>query len=201
MRLQTPAKFGEVHYPGAPVLSTLYGGRIEVVWHSPITKNFKPPVYAPGVFSKRIKGEDPKFAQYKMKSIYKLKKPLYVKAKRMPVDVYQYRFEVDLEPITIYRLTPQFERPDDMDEKEKKRLRREEDDTNAKSFPNAANTPAYQICPEAGHEKGKVKDAYKKGDKGKDAYIASEVVSEKYNVHQSPSASSAVLPANPYDST
>ena len=44
-----------------------------------------------------------------MQSRYVLRKPLVVMPWALPTDVYQFRFEVDLAPTYIYRLTPVFD--------------------------------------------------------------------------------------------
>jgi len=50
----------------------------------------------------------PGFTQYRIQSRYVLKKPLVVTPMSLPTDVYKFRYEIDLNPTYIYRLTPVF---------------------------------------------------------------------------------------------
>ena len=46
--------------------------------------------------------------RYRIQSLYTMKKPLIQTPMALPMDVYKFRYEVDLNPIYIYRLTPIF---------------------------------------------------------------------------------------------
>ena len=46
--------------------------------------------------------------RYRIQSRYVLKKPLVVTPMSLPTDVYKFRYEIDLNPTYIYRLTPVF---------------------------------------------------------------------------------------------
>jgi hypothetical protein len=101
----TPKTFSACHYPPCPEFGRLYGGEIEYVKSEPIVKMHKDPKTLP---SKLLSKCPDKMMQYRIKSWYNLKKPMNVLGENLPIDIYSFKFEVDLEPTTIYRLTPSF---------------------------------------------------------------------------------------------